>query len=651
MWKKYYFICTCVAVIFGSCGQFTSFPKNVEDAIGMADDNWEEIFGVMQHYREKGDSVRLKAAEFIIGNMTGKYYYDGEPVEKYHQFMDSLFRVKQESYDIAKLARQFAEINDVENYADKMEKCQDLKTLKSHEIINNIELAFKAWKAPWNKTLDFSDFSEYILPYRTGTEKPEGWRNEYAEEFGKQLCPDSVYTAVDACKSVNTYLIKKKIKIIPGAISPFDLMAGSLRGMTFGKCNDCARLAVYAMRSVGIPVAICAIPHWGTKNNGHTFNVLRGEDGTLYDFLGTEAQPGHHLEMFHDSVPKVYMMTYGKQENSLAAVARNEDIPEFFRNPYMKDVTGQIKAVNTANVRISFDTDERFAYLCVFDIAGWRPVAWGEAKDGYVIFNDMGTGVVYQLATFSKDKIQPHGYPFFLSNGGDVRYFKPDSHTFSYKIERKNPESNSWEGIAQQVIGGQFQGANCKDFSDAITYFEIDREPPIKYITAKVGSDRPVKYLRYRSSENTYGNMGEVEFYAKGSDIPLRGKVYGCYLPSKYFPENGAENLFDGDPLTFFHTSDSLCWGAIELERPVTISKIRFIIRNDDNGIRKGHEYELFYASDSCWKSLGKKTATTDDGILYGSLPGNALFWLRDYTKGCEERIFEINKSGRVVWH
>lgn len=74
MWKKYYFICTCVAIIFGSCGQFTSFPKNVEDAIGMADDNWEEIFGVMQHYREKGDSVRLKAAEFIIGNMTGKYW-------------------------------------------------------------------------------------------------------------------------------------------------------------------------------------------------------------------------------------------------------------------------------------------------------------------------------------------------------------------------------------------------------------------------------------------------------------------------------------------------------------------------------------------------------------------------------------------------
>ena len=40
--------------------------------------------------------------------------------------------------------------------------------------------------------------------------------------------------------------------------------------------------------------------------------------------------------------------------------------------------------------------------------------------------------------------------------------------------------------------------------------------------------------------------------------------------------------------LTFFHTSDSLAWGAVELPEPSAVSKIRFKIRNDDNGIRSG---------------------------------------------------------------
>lgn len=637
--------------VFCDCSHFTSFPKDVEDAIGMAGNNCEELFGVMQYYREGGDTVKQRAAEFVIGNMKDKYFYDGETVDRYHEFMDSLFAIKQESYDIGSLANQFLRANGGKSGMEGVEVRRDVETLRQHEIISNIEHAFKTWQAPWNKALGFNEFCEYILPYRTGTEKPEDWRKRYAEEFGKLLCADSIYTAVEACVAVNACLIDRRIKIMPGAISLIDLVPGSLLRMSFGKCNDCARLAVYAMRSVGIPVSMCSIPHWGTKGNGHSFNVLRGEDGRLYDFLGTEAQPGHHLEMFHDSVPKVYMMTYGKQETSLAVVGKGENIPKYFRNPYLMDVTGKIDAINTADVSVPFTGRERFAYLCVFDISGWVPVAWGKVENGNAVFHNVGTGVVYQLATFSDDKLQCHGFPFLTENGGVIRYFTPQDETFAYTLERKNPESNSWEGISKQVIGGVFQGANQKDFGDAITYYRIENEPPIRFITVETDEGRPVKYLRYLASENTYGNMGEVEFYKQNDNTPLRGKVYGNFRPSRYFPDNGAEKLFDGDPLTFFHTSDSLCWGAIELEHPVPISKIRFIIRNDDNGIRKGHEYELFYASDSCWKSLGRKTAITDDEIRYANLPKNALFWLRDYTKGHEERIFEISSSGAVIWH
>ena len=50
------------------------------------------------------------------------------------------------------------------------------------------------------------------------------------------------------------------------------------------------------------------------------------------------------------------------------------------------------------------------------------------------------------------------------------------------------------------------------------------------------------------------------------------------------------------------------------------------------------------------WESIGKQTATKDDEILYSNIPKGALYWLRDYTKGSEERIFEI-KDNTIIWH
>lgn len=108
--------------------------------------------------------------------------------------------------------------------------------------------------------------------------------------------------------------------------------------------------------------------------------------------------------------------------------------------------------------------------------------------------------------------------------------------------------------------------------------------------------------------------------------------------------------MFDGDPLSFFHTNDTLSWGGLELKQQACVNKIRYLIRNDDNGIRKGHLYELFYCKDGVWTSLGKKRAILDDELIYKNVPQGALLWLRDLTKGQEERIFEY-KNKKVYWY
>lgn len=219
-----------------------------------------------------------------------------------------------------------------------------------------------------------------------------------------------------------------------------------------------------------------------------------------------------------------------------------------------------------------------------------------------------------------------------------------------YKLERKNPKANNLMYLPVTMLGSKFQGANNPEFENPVTFHTIVEEPDFKYTTVVSNCHSKVKYLRYISSDKTRGNMSEVEFYTEGSDLPLKGKVIGGYEPSIYYPRNGAEKLFDGDPLSFFHSNDSLSWGGLELEHPAEISKIRYIIRNDNNGIRKGHEYEFFFMNEGTWRSLSKQVATEDDCLWYKSIPRGALYWLHDHTQGHEERIFEI-KNNKVIWY
>ena len=417
-------------------------------------------------------------------------------------------------------------------------------------------------------------------------------------------------------------------------------------------CHDCAMLAVYAMRSVGIPVATIEVPHWGTKGGSHVCNVVFDNNGFIYDFLGTEADPGNHLQSFFDYIPKVYMNAFGKQESSLAMLHGEEEIPPYFMNPYLKDLTNKLASVRSKDVSVPLGENikRQFAYLCVFDIQGWIPVAWGKIEEGKAFFPAMGTNVVYHAAIYQNGKLRLKGNPFLLDEQGAMHTYTPQVETFNHVLERKNPESNAWEHVSRQLIGGVFQGADNPEFKNAITYYTIEEEPDLKYITVKVNSSVPVNYVRYRSSASTRGNMGEVEFYEAGSDIPLKGKAFGKYVPSDFFPRNGVEYLFDNNPLTFFHSLDSLSWGALKLERPTRIDKIRYIMRNDDNGIRKGEEYELYYMKNGEWISLGRQTAMQDDSLLYKGIPKGALYWLHNHTKGREERIFEINEKGEVIW-
>ena len=641
MKNNLYWSFTFILLFFYACDS-----DRLQKILDYSGENRTELESALKNF--ENDTLKYQATCFLIENMSGKHFCFGEGVDDFYTYIDSVYCIYQEEYDIPHIYMYYKE--NVYSSQEPIYVAEDIKNITSEYLIQTVERAFDVWNRPWNTHLSVEEFYEWILPYKLEDEIPEDWWTLYREKFGT-LLSDTVKTAKEACRIINDRIKELPIHIALETVRPSAIRPSSLINIKFGLCEDYANLAVYAMRSVGIPVGIETVPHWGNTNNRHTFNVVYDNDGGYYDFSGGEDNPGEHLNRFSHKIPKVYRNRYSVHPGSLAMRCGKEQVPSFFRSPFMEDVTANYPFIGAKDIVLPAikETKDRFAYLCVFDPQGWIPVAWAERNGDSLRFKSVGPDIVYHLAYYEKDALVLSGHPFLLDASGHITHFIPTDEKRSMELYRKNPESENLKSIPGRVKGGRFQGADNPRFQGAEDLHVIADEPPFKYVGVSVESSRPYKYYRYLTSDECNGNMAEVEFYASGSDEPLQGKVIGDYEPSIYYPRNTADRMFDGDALTFFHTNNMPCWGGLELERAERVDSIRFIIRNDDNGVRKGNLYELFCMSDGRWVSLGRQTATEDDRIVFGDVPAGALYWLRNLTRGREERIFTY-EDGKQVW-
>ena len=87
---------------------------------------------------------------------------------------------------------------------------------------------------------------------------------------------------------------------------------------------------------------------------------------------------------------------------------------------------------------------------------------------------------------------------------------------------------------------------------------------------------------------------------------------------------------------------------VLDYGKLITVDNFIFMPRNDDNFIRIGDEYELFYHGGKMgWVSLGRKTAT-EPWLIYNNMPKGALFHLHCLTRGEEEQVFHIENGVQV---
>jgi hypothetical protein len=600
---------------------------------------------------QQQDTFKIKTAQFFLDNLKYQKNCNGLRHDKYSTIINK-YAQNQDSIvsNISRIKDQLPA--DTWSY--------DVQTIDKNKLIGNINQTYKTYlRCRWNHKISFDTYCQYLLPYKVNHEPlVSNWRDSLQTRFLKENS-DSIFgtNIVLAATKVHQWLRDKKNNFKIGddnALNMPDLSPEVLDKLMGGSCHEMTAVGVAYMRAMGIPASIDFAPTYLNINSGHEWATVIIDSTHFLPFDITSRQMNEIKKEYY-FFSKVYRRTFLPVENS-HFIQRGpcSFLPEFFNNPFLKDVTPLY--TKTANIKIPIAKDIpskiKFCYLGVFNraIKSWELVSWGRIADNEASFKNIGTGGVYIAIIVESNGSAAVNSPFILNKKGAIHFLTPDvSKLETIKINRKYFSNKDKEVYKKRMIGGVFQGASDPEFLHPVHLYTITKNPGGYFNEVPKGLFQPFRYVRYLSPMDSYGNVAEIEFYEFGGTSPLEGTLLGTNGSYQDDPKCWKESAFDGDVLTYVDTkTQDHSWMGLDLGAKKEISKIRYIARNDMNCVQIGNLYELFYWQDA-WKSLGKKTATTPF-LVYNNVPKNAVLWLRNLTEGSEERIFTYEKGTQVWW-
>lgn len=641
------------AFCFSACHTLDDEAQEVLDSV--SPEQKAELASFIKHFSE--DDAMRETAKFIVANMMGKESLRSTANARLQAYIDSMEATKaignRKGYMYARQSLADASMPVAE---------KDVEHVHADSLANHLDTAYKIWQqSAWSKSYSEDVFNKYVAPYRVADEPLEyGWRTDAYKRYVPYLPAYKDSSLVKVCAHVYRNIEFWTNNLFWG--EPLQSYSDDVRYKR-GTCADHAVYVAMVMRALGIPTSVELIPFWGDNNNGHTFNALLLPDGTCKGYNNRE-DLGTGLTL-SGKVPKVYRREFEIQrETALYTYKDSEYIPPLFSRHDLKDVTAcyDIPMTDVTVYPELYHPHSRIAYLSVFSIAGWQPVAWTECRNGKAVFRKVGVGYtshelpstrgesygeggLFLPVCYESQEPQPLAYPFILKEDGSTRCLMPDTaHKETITLYRKFPRKKRIVDFARNMSGGYFELANTSDFTDADRVYFIDSVPVSHIQTIRLPETKRYRYLRYRKRRGvlSLGEMGALDDEGE--------TVSGKMIADKVLAGDAElKNICDGDVLSYYHLEgiDNL-WVGLDFGKAVAISRLFFCPRTDDNDIAPGDEYELFYW-DKGWVSLGKQTAT-EYRLVYADVPQNALLWLRDVSKGREERPFTYERGKQIWW-
>lgn len=644
---------------------------------------------VIDHYsKNPEDSLKLKAAKFLIKNIEGQMTLDTTSVESNQVYFDLIYNTwlhekPRVGFRYPVQTRVIDSLNKADNLPQETPDVQyvnDADLVTAEFLIKNIDNAFFVWKTmPWAKNVPFNEFCEYILPYRTSPTYSLDAREFFLKKY--ESLKDSVknttnpFVAKDfICNEINKWFQEDpSLQLRYRYLSPIKF-SNLLKGK-FGECHDANSVRITAMRAMGVPVVMDFVPNWGNSNMTHywfkiiapKYDTVTGKltninirkptqhivTATSYDDPDYIDRPENIQIRYCRTVPKVYRRCFEKQRNSLGAIkSPNDKIPSWLNNAWIKDVTE--KYVESADVTIKLrktDIKQKYAYLCVFDNQKWVPVAWSKVNGVVANFKAMGKNIIYLPAYYQDFTIVPASDPFLLDNKGKVVKIVPSSQGEKIAITAKFPFKPNEMTNAYSMVGGRFQFANKPDLSDTVTFHTV-KHLTFNITELKVRDRHKYRFLVFQFKGIPQIQMSELTFFglnSEGKEIRLKGKLIGSKGAYPHVPEM----LFDGDRAAYFKSAmeDPFTYMGIDLgpNNASKVTRIVYLPHNDDNSVVTGDTYRLHYW-DNSWISLGEKKAKRENRVVFDKVPKNALLLVENTSGGKEQRIFQYKNGRQVFW-
>ena len=409
------------AVFLSACSPHS---RELEQALRLAGNNRAELKKVLAHFQH--DELKLQAAKFLITNMS------------YHFSQDEYFLSpagRRYRPDITLIGDRGA----VEAYCDSLlqrgyrivrDRLPDITTVNSAFLINNIELAFKAWQKPWARDVPFMDFCRFILPYRAQNEPLSHLRREIMERFVPLLKAANATTPLEATKVINEYLKVNEIMRYGYTGLPFYATIEETYKSGISQCEGLTDLGIFIMRAVGIPVTL-DFTIWTKIDLGHTWAVVL-DNGVFHAFEVAGAQPMEYAKVLANTwfrMPaKVYRRHFAPVDFS--RLKNDDGFVLNLKSPLFEDVTNEyLTPTTTIKVAVGKQEDRRQSdqiYLTVHNFYEWRPIAVGRRSEGIGVFENVVGDNVFMVADSPDGRqlrfITP---PFHVSKEGEIHKLIP----------------------------------------------------------------------------------------------------------------------------------------------------------------------------------------------------------------------------------
>lgn len=660
-----------VLIFLVACRQESS----LERALATSGENRKELELVLDYFR--GDSLKYKAACFLIENMPGAFAVDEEVVaacQPFYQMYDSLSH----TYDYDSLSiydqypkgkdwgRQIDSLWDVYSSSnnEKLRKdmCIDIKTIKASRLITEIEQAFRSWKENvYTRNYSFETFCDYILPYRqeNGLLVDSARQVFYSRHQGQFFTNPGKNMIEEADSLLRLYSYIGHSGFHATGIPIWDV--ATLEKLRQGLCTHKCWHNTLLFSSLGIAVATDIVPAWANRGSSHSWSVLI-EEGDIHPFNPFWEQGLWQYKRLYNNMdyhkywgrfrlPKVFRKTYRYyMEGPLADGVPAKDIPEAFRSLRKKDVSHEY--FDTVNVRIKLrkmPSGTKYAYLCVWNYNNWKPVHWGKITGDMALFSGMGKDIAYLPMYCMDGEMVVAADPVLVQKDGKVRILHPEDTreemvTTQYTGVLAYPLNRYNNGIIAGTVlkGGKVYGR----WGDTLCVFPEQIE--LNSQRLQVQSKDSVRYVRMMLPAKGVA-LGDLKFYKEtfsGKEL-VKSVRWMTSLPLSFKGEP-ADNIFDAWSSTGYRRPLDTDYVDLDLGECCLLSEVSFCPYLDVE-YKEDEVYEL------CIWQNGWQVVTSGKGgkpLHFTDVPKNALWLIRPSSQKERKHVRPfVYENGEVYWY